>query len=499
MVLIVDTVYIAKMTYAKSCHRSSLDNRVNIRRIPRANEGLLGLACFVATRRRYALLTTLIAGLLCFGQALGATFYVATTGDDAKSGAQDQPWLTIQKAANTMQAGDTTIVQSGSYPEVAHTVRSGTAGAYITFRGSGLPEAQGFRLSHSYIRIEGFKLNGQTVPGYNGVISLLNAAHYAQIVGNTIQNTPTKVYGIWWNNSASDPSGNVLVDNNRIISTLYPMINVNGSGQTISNNYFEEPTGADAIRCSASNTAFVGNEFNNISNPGVGNHTDIIQTFSTGGLKSLNVIFERNYIHDCKACQIGMMEDQEKLGNIGFWTFRNNIYSNVDSPIHIYAHDVSWYNNIFYRSGTTTAGPVLFRYSTTKGSGNNGKCFNNIFIECGAYGSSSNYGWYSIDAGVTGFSGDYNMVAGPNGAPKTASKFTEAHGINGGSVNFMSLATNDFRLQKASPCAGKGVNLYTVFTTDKDGATRQSAGAWDIGPYLEKIVPSAPSRLRVVR
>ena len=54
-------------------------------------------------------------------------YYVATTGSNLNSGTQSQPWLTIQYAANTVVAGDTVIVKSGTYPERVNTVNSGNA------------------------------------------------------------------------------------------------------------------------------------------------------------------------------------------------------------------------------------------------------------------------------------------------------------------------------------------------------------------------------------
>jgi hypothetical protein len=48
---------------------------------------------------------------------VGNIYYVSTTGNDGNPGAQDSPWATIQKAANTMVAGDTALVQPGNYSE----------------------------------------------------------------------------------------------------------------------------------------------------------------------------------------------------------------------------------------------------------------------------------------------------------------------------------------------------------------------------------------------
>ena len=62
--------------------------------------------------------------------------YVATTGNDANEGSPEQPWQTIQHAAEWAQPGAVVVVQPGTY-DPFHTVRSGTASQPITFRAAG--------------------------------------------------------------------------------------------------------------------------------------------------------------------------------------------------------------------------------------------------------------------------------------------------------------------------------------------------------------------------
>lgn len=65
----------------------------------------------------------------------GATYYVSTTGNDANPGTVNQPWKTIQKAANTVVDGDTVIINAGTYNEQVTITKVGTATAPITFKG----------------------------------------------------------------------------------------------------------------------------------------------------------------------------------------------------------------------------------------------------------------------------------------------------------------------------------------------------------------------------
>lgn len=65
----------------------------------------------------------------------GNTYYVSTTGnDDTGDGSVNNPWKTIQKAANLMVAGDTCIIRGGTYNEKVVPQNSGTEGNPITFK-----------------------------------------------------------------------------------------------------------------------------------------------------------------------------------------------------------------------------------------------------------------------------------------------------------------------------------------------------------------------------
>ena len=47
----------------------------------------------------------------------GTTYYVAKSGDDNNAGTAAAPFLTIQKAADSMAAGDSCIIGEGRYAE----------------------------------------------------------------------------------------------------------------------------------------------------------------------------------------------------------------------------------------------------------------------------------------------------------------------------------------------------------------------------------------------
>src|SRR5690349_19890427 len=64
-----------------------------------------------------------------------ADYHVATDGDDGNPGSADEPWKTVQKAADTMNPGDSVTVHAGTYREWIDPPRGGTSNdARITYQ-----------------------------------------------------------------------------------------------------------------------------------------------------------------------------------------------------------------------------------------------------------------------------------------------------------------------------------------------------------------------------
>jgi hypothetical protein len=98
-------------------------------------------------------------------------------GSDSNDGSMAHPWATLQHAADTVAAGDTVMVRIGSYAgfqlETSGTagheiVFSANPGATITSDNATTPD--GINLEGaSYVRIEGFTVNGRTRAGIRAV------------------------------------------------------------------------------------------------------------------------------------------------------------------------------------------------------------------------------------------------------------------------------------------------------------------------------------------
>ncbi|MBS3166413.1 DUF1565 domain-containing protein [Candidatus Woesearchaeota archaeon] len=72
----------------------------------------------------------------CIGSSTsGTTYYVSLSGDDNNPGTLAQPWKTIGKANQMLQAGDTVLIHAGTYNEHIRPINSGTNNTNrITYR-----------------------------------------------------------------------------------------------------------------------------------------------------------------------------------------------------------------------------------------------------------------------------------------------------------------------------------------------------------------------------
>lgn len=115
------------------------------------------------------------------------TYYVSVSGDDKGDGSIDSPFLTINKALKAgLVPGDVVMVRPGVYKEGVYISKSGSAGAYITFRSETpgaakivVPKNIGFFIAANYIRIDGFNISQSSQAGITG-----HAVHHIEILNN---------------------------------------------------------------------------------------------------------------------------------------------------------------------------------------------------------------------------------------------------------------------------------------------------------------------------
>jgi len=145
--------------------------------------------------------------VMCEVGRAGTTYYVAPNGSDKNPGTSEQPFATIQKAADTVRPGDTVIVRDGIYTgpagqwaNIVHLNQGGTADQPIVFKAEhkwgavldGRGNATGFGIAfdgggrgRDYVTIQDFEIRDTC---YHGVTV---AGNHNRIVGNLIHRIGT--------------------------------------------------------------------------------------------------------------------------------------------------------------------------------------------------------------------------------------------------------------------------------------------------------------------
>jgi len=145
--------------------------------------------------------------------AEGSVYWVAIDGDDAGPGTRDEPWATLQHAADSVGPGATVYVGEGAYEQRVEIRGSGTPGRPITFAvapgervvldGSSLevPPGQNAMIaidSQHFVTIRGFEITGyrSDVSGHVPIgILVTGAADHVRLVGNVVHDMGTTFQG----------------------------------------------------------------------------------------------------------------------------------------------------------------------------------------------------------------------------------------------------------------------------------------------------------------
>ena len=180
------------------------------------------------TRVRAGVLGALAGGILAAGALTSATAYASTgyTVDNTNPACSDtgpgtpaQPFCTIAAGARAAHAGDTVLVNAGTYPGTSvNPTNSGTAGSAITFSANrGVTISGGSRAfalsSRNYIVVSGFIITGTSSYGIS-----VSGGSNVTLSGNTESYAGTPISspaaGIYLSNlSGGLISGNVTHDN----------------------------------------------------------------------------------------------------------------------------------------------------------------------------------------------------------------------------------------------------------------------------------------------
>lgn len=412
-------------------------------------------------RRGYRFLLTALLYLALFcGYARATDYYVDNThprASDSNPGSESSPWLTIQKAAATIKAGDTCFINPGTYDERVRPFNSGKPEQFVTFKAVGKVVVRGFHLgSVSFVRLIGFEITQTAAFSYPAV--LLMTAHYCQLLDNDIHHTTG--LGIFFHKSA--PSNNVLIRGNRLsyigsvpgretgeiaihvagngnvveyndISRVADFTNVWGERNILRNNYFNDNTLSDFP------------DF--LKKYPQGHHIDGLQYYSHKVGPLFRTLVENNFVIDndvphAHVILLRNIYDHDSSELI----FRGNLVVR-NGAIAIMAEAFPNFRivqNTFVDMVNQQTPKSRYCFQFTRGA-TGAKIFNNILVNSARSGGMT---FYVDGSSQSGFQADNNLIF-QSGNP------AQRRGV-AKDPKFANPERDDYRLQNGSPAVAAG-------------------------------------------
>lgn len=181
--------------------------------------------------------------LVCTSYA--ATYHVKTNGDNTLAGTSwALAWKTLQKAANTMSAGDEVFIADGTY-DIFTITSNGTSAAPIYYRGTNAPVIDGNHIGPATI---GIHINGNwnvitNVKIYDAIYGIYIVAQNIRIENCTIYGCKSGIYIV---DTMSIIKNNKIIDNTWNFGGHGNGIDLYANGNFIINNLIRN-NGNDGI------------------------------------------------------------------------------------------------------------------------------------------------------------------------------------------------------------------------------------------------------------
>jgi hypothetical protein len=409
-----------------------------------------------------------------------ATYYVDQSNpaaSDSNPGTAGLPWLTIGRAANTLQAGDTVIVKPGTYPERVVPQNSGAPGAAITFRAepSRSVTMYGFdTVNASYLRIQGFNITTiDALSGWTEGYGVFVRSDHVEVLDNYFYDLKTTaIQGYWHDPYPQDAH----IAGNKIYHSQMG-IGITGSDWLVEDNEVERLFNygggdSDYSRFFGDDHVIRHNYFHGTDFSEIGSaHVDCFQTFDNNGESGHNILFDGN---TCADFHQGLMGEAIYYHDISHLTFRNNVFM----------HGGAWGLCINDLSDITVVNNT-FSDIQYHGIGMSGSQAKNLVVENNIFYNTGTSYWFPDGSGSWG---DHNLVYQSQDPPVAG-----AHDLIGVDPRFVDAAKEDFHLLPGSPAIDAGASLGEV-ASDHDGAARPYAGGWDIGAFEFRPLLSLQAR-----
>ncbi len=400
---------------------------------------------------------------------VAATYYVDQNhpqASDDNPGTEEAPWLTIQHAADVVQAGDTVLVKTGFYPERVIPQNSGAAGQRITFRAQPRRTVTmyGFyTVNADYLRIEGFQITThESLVGWTERYGVFVRSDYVEVVDNYLYDLRAPAIQGYWHEPY--PQAAYVAGNQ--VYRCQQGLGVTGYGWIVEQNeverLFDHGGGdCDYSRFFGDDHLIRGNYFHGTDFDEIGSaHVDCFQTFDNNGEFGHDVTIEGNL---CQDFHQGFMGEAHYYHDISRITFKNNVFVH-GGAWGLCVEDISYLTAIH-----NTFVDIQYHGIGLRGDyANYAVIKNNIFYDTG-----SSY-WFPEGSGSIG---DYNLVYASQAPPVSG-----PHDLVGVDPRFVDLAGDDFHLQSTSPAVDAGEALAEV-DVDYDGTPRPQGSGWDIGAF----------------
>jgi len=355
-------------------------------------------------------------------------YYVAIGGSDSNDGSVSDPWRTIGKAARSVRAGDTVIVEDGTYPEQVSINIGGTSESNrVTFRslnkwgahisginnGTASQPTNTVTVSASYVTIRDFEITGWDYTGYG--IKEQNPANHINVIENNIHSMGLGATACVRGGGIGAVNYTLIQNNHLWDISIYPRGRVRcnfqhgiyvlgGDGGTIINNTIYEVWEGIGIQ-------FDGARYNNWI---VADNTIFNVAYNSGGVGGAM------YFNCDGSSSLGPGPCDNNV-------WRNNIFDN--------SYRYCWYV-------TSTSGGMLGAHNIYD---------HNLTNNCGS---------------------SYFQTGGPTNQITTDPLF----------LNYQPDGSGDYHLQSGSPARNGGTNTNCP-ATDQDGVSRPQENICDIGVY----------------
>src|SRR5262245_15419200 len=421
----------------------------------------------VMTKRRPLLpCTFFLAIVLGCDVASAATKYVDNSGSPACSnstsfGSEAQPWCTITYGLARIAGGDDLYVKQGTYNEelfvngpagtaAKNTVIRTYPGHVVTVRGAGNTGRVRITAT-SYITFDGF-----IVTNFNQGIFVDAGSHHITVQNCSVHDVGQE--GMHVKEGASF----VTIEGCSVYNTMALGGCCNGEG----------------IYVGSSTTAPADQWTHDIT---LRNNT--VHDTTSEGIEikpgTYNCVVEGNTLYRTNSSDhYAAIEINERNASPQGWT---------GNPSHIIRNNVMYdnYNGIRLGTGSTAYNNVV--WNTAAG-------YKAILIDNLNGDSFTRYVYHNtlVDGGVSnaGATVDIRNNIGTTGSFNLA--FNAAY--------FVSAPSRNYHLLSGAAPVNAGANLTSVVSVDKDGKSRSTGSAPDLGAYeyVPPTVPTAPTNLRII-